>query len=140
MRLWWLSISIAVAASAQDGQRQFEARCTGCHGEDGTGGAHGPSIVETSRPYRAPAREAIRSLILNGTPDAGMPAFRISEAQADAIAAYVLTLRQPAPPPETEAANAAPAAPSCGEHTCAQCHIIPRWGVIGSLQFRKYVR
>jgi hypothetical protein len=38
-------------------------------------------------------REAIRKLILNGTPDAGMPPFRIPEAQADAIAGYVIQLR-----------------------------------------------
>src|SRR3954468_23199833 len=109
MRLWLIMISMALSAMAQEGQQQFQSRCAGCHGEDGTGGAHGPSIVETSRPYRAPTRDAIRSLILNGTPDAGMPPFRISEAQADAIAAYVLILRQPAPAPDTEAANAVPA-------------------------------
>src|SRR5947209_382485 len=100
MRLCLITISIALAASAQDsgndsGKQQFQARCAGCHGDDGTGGAHGPSIVETRR-LRAPTREAVRSLILTGTPDAGMPAFRIPEAQADAIAAYVLILRQPA--------------------------------------------
>src|SRR3982751_997110 len=96
MRLWLVTIFIALGASAQDGKQQYQARCAGCHGDDGTGGGHGPTIVETARPLRAPTREAIRNLILNGTPDAGMPAFRIPEAQADAIAASVVTLRQPA--------------------------------------------
>src|SRR4051812_28443525 len=96
MRLWLLTISIALTASAQDVKQQFQARCAGCHGEDGTSGAHGPSIVETSRPLRAPTRKAVRNLILNGTPDAGMPAFKIPEAQADALAAHVMSLRQPA--------------------------------------------
>ena len=96
MRLWFLTMLIALGAGAQEGKQQFLGRCTGCHGEDGTGGAHGPSIVETSRPFRAPTREAIRNLILNGTLDADMPPFKISGKQADAIAGYVITLRQQA--------------------------------------------
>jgi len=124
MRLWLITISIAVAASAQDGKRQFEARCIGCHGEDGTGGAHGPSIVETGRPFRAPTREAIRSLILNGTPDAGMPPFRIPETQADAIASYVMTLRQPAPAGENGAGDAAAGERVFAGWKCAECHVM----------------
>src|SRR6202042_1140813 len=72
-----------------------EARCVGCHGADGTGGGHGPNIVDVRQP-RATSREAVRNLILKGIPDGGMPAFQISELEADAIAAYVMALKQPA--------------------------------------------
>src|SRR3954470_16638195 len=131
MRLWFVTIFIALGASAQDGKQQYQARCAGCHGDDGTGGGHGPTIVETARPFRAPTREAIRNLILNGTPDAGMPAFRIPEAQADAIAAYVMTLRQPAPAAENTAGDVAAGERSFGERKCAACHMIRgRGGIV----------
>ena len=47
------TILYATAAAAQPaavGKLQYQARCVGCHGEDGTGGGHGPSIVDVQRP------------------------------------------------------------------------------------------
>src|SRR5262245_61893725 len=77
------------AAQTVDGKRQYQARCAGCHGEDGTGGGHGPGIVNVRRP-RATSREAVRNVILKGIPDGGMPAFAMPEREADAIAAFVM--------------------------------------------------
>ena len=45
---------------------------------------------------RGTSREAVRSLILKGIPDGGMPAFKMPDDQADAITDYVMTLKQPA--------------------------------------------
>ena len=93
-----LGVSLLSAASraqtAADAKPRYQARCVGCHGEDGTGGGHGPSIVDVRRP-RATSQEAVRNLILKGIPDGGMPAFPIPEPEADAIAAYVMKLKQP---------------------------------------------
>ncbi|HEV2444678.1 MAG TPA: PQQ-binding-like beta-propeller repeat protein, partial [Candidatus Sulfopaludibacter sp.] len=93
-RLAALAILLAGLAGAQalDGRRAYVERCGGCHGEDGRGGGHGPRIVEPAH-SRAATRDAVRSLILRGIPDGGMPAFAISNAEADAIAAHVMTLR-----------------------------------------------
>src|SRR5204863_10090855 len=85
----------ATAAAAQPagaGKSQYQARCVGCHGEDGTGGGHGPSIVDVPRPL-ATTQEGIRNLILKGIPDRGMPAFPRPVVEADAIAAYVMTFK-----------------------------------------------
>src|SRR5205085_4279450 len=84
----------ANAQTVQTGKKQFQIRCAGCHGEDGTGGGHGPSIVDVRRP-RATTLEAVRGLILKGIPEGGMPAFPISEEEASAIAAHVMVLKQP---------------------------------------------
>src|SRR5436305_4057091 len=132
MRFWFVTIFIALGASAQDAKQQYQARCAACQGEDGTGGGHGPTKVETSRPFRAPTREAIRNLILNGTPDAGMPAFRIPETQADAIAAYVVTLRQPAATENTAVGDVGAGERLFSERQCATCHMIRgRGGIVG---------
>src|SRR6478672_10087209 len=71
----------AAAQSLDAGKRQYQARCVGCHGEDGSGGGHGPNIVDVRRP-RATTLEAVRALIIKGIPDGGMPAFPMSEAEA----------------------------------------------------------
>src|SRR6202162_5909430 len=85
----------ATAQTAETGRRQYQARCVGCHGEDGTGGGHGPNIVDVRRP-RAASKNEVRDLILKGIPDGGMPAFQIPAEEADAIAVFVMTLKTPA--------------------------------------------
>jgi PQQ-dependent dehydrogenase (methanol/ethanol family) len=138
-RLSTFVIAIAIAmphvqAQAIDaGKRPYEERCAGCHGADGTGGGHGPGIVDMRRP-RAATREAVRLLIQKGAPDIGMPAFPLPDEEADAIAAYVMRLRQPATP---GSADAAPGDAAAGERVfavqrCASCHMIQgRGGVLG---------
>src|SRR5258708_1351887 len=79
---------------------QFQARCSGCHGDDGTGGGHGPNIIDVRRP-RATSAEAVRELIRKGIPEAGMPAFPLPAAELDNITAYVMTLKTPAGAPRT---------------------------------------
>src|SRR5947199_8590125 len=85
-----------VRAQADAGKRQYQALCVGCHGEDGSGGGHGPGFLDVRRP-RATSQDAVRNLILKGIPDGGMPAFKMSDAEADAVATYVMRLKQPAP-------------------------------------------
>ena len=123
----------AFAQTAADGKRPYQARCAGCHGEDGTGGGHGPNIVDVQRP-RATTKDAIRSLILSGLPDRGMPAFQIPASEADAIAAYVLTFK----PAARTVGETAPGNPEAGERffagkgNCLNCHMVRgRGGVLG---------
>jgi PQQ-dependent dehydrogenase (methanol/ethanol family) len=118
----------ALAQTADDAKRQYQARCVGCHGEDGTGGGHGPAIVDVRR-TRATSQAAVRNLILNGIPDGGMPAFRISQQEADAIAAYVMVLKQPsgavaATSPAATGDAAAGKRFFAGKGNCTSCHIV----------------
>src|SRR5579884_3606697 len=131
------AVLVIITAAAQDtGKRQYVERCAGCHGEDGTGGGHGPNIVDVRRP-KATSKEAVREIILKGIPGGGMPAFRISRDEADEIAAFVMTLKAPG------AANISTSAairgdPAAGEHffntkgNCIACHMVHgRGGVLG---------
>src|ERR1700693_2797309 len=63
--LFW---NLASAQAPDAGRRTYQARCVGCHGEDGTGGGHGATIVDVRRP-RATSKDAVRDLILKGIHD-----------------------------------------------------------------------
>jgi alcohol dehydrogenase (cytochrome c) len=85
-------VAEAGAQTIEAGRSPFRARCGSCHGDDGTGGARGVSIVDVRQP-RATSKEAVRDLIRDGIPNAGMPAFSISDEELESLAAYVITLR-----------------------------------------------
>jgi len=73
-------------AYAQDGADLFASRCAGCHGADGAGGEHAPSILENTR-------RDVRETIVNGLKDRGMPAFTLSEVELSTLLAHVSSLR-----------------------------------------------
>jgi len=122
----------AGAQANESGKRLYEARCVGCHGADGTGGGHGPGIVELAKP-RATTQDAVRLVIQKGVPDGGMPAFPISDGEAGQIAAYVMGLRRPVASGATAGATVGAAPPGDdaagerffnGKGHCASCHMV----------------
>jgi alcohol dehydrogenase (cytochrome c) len=117
-----------LAAAQTTGRQAYQSRCAGCHGDDGKGGGHGPAMANI--PATA---TALRDLIRNGIPDRGMPAFRIPIAEADAIAAHVLTFRAAAAPTQTIPGDPAAGARFFdGKGACASCHTIHgRGGIVG---------
>jgi len=125
----------AKSQTASTGRKAYLARCVGCHGDDGTGGGHGPNIVDLSQP-RGTSKSAVIHIILNGIPDQGMPAFKIPAAEADAIAAQVMLLKSH--PAGGATVAFAPGDPSAGERffagkgQCTRCHMVGgRGGVLG---------
>jgi mono/diheme cytochrome c family protein len=91
MRAWWGSPepsvagapawSVAEAAQASgpgdpaQGAEVFETRCASCHGTDGTGGAKAGSVVDPDY-LSLVSDQALRSAVLFGRSDLGMPSFR----------------------------------------------------------------
>jgi alcohol dehydrogenase (cytochrome c) len=83
--------SIALAQGSGPGAEAFVRRCAGCHGSDGNGGELGPAIA-----VRVPSRtdEDLRSLLRQGLPASGMPAFpSLTIAEAGELVDYLRTLR-----------------------------------------------
>jgi PQQ-dependent dehydrogenase (methanol/ethanol family) len=124
-----LLAAVCAAQSVDTGKKAFEARCVGCHGSDGTGGGHGPGIIEVRR-SRATSKQATRDVILKGIPEAGMPGFPMPDAEVDAIVAYVGMLKAPA------ADNPVAGDVAAGERTfnsqCSSCHMVNgRGGILG---------
>ena len=65
----------AAPASAERGQAVFAAACASCHGADGRGGPKGGSVVDPS--YLAlVSDQALRTTVIAGRPDLGMPDWR----------------------------------------------------------------
>jgi mono/diheme cytochrome c family protein len=76
----------AVAATAASGKDVFTSSCGGCHtlADAGTSGATGPNLDDA-----APDAATVKALVRGG--GGGMPAFgdNLSNAEVDAVAAYV---------------------------------------------------
>jgi alcohol dehydrogenase (cytochrome c) len=122
-----LALFACLSLCAQDGSKLFESRCAGCHGADGAGGEHAPTIVENSRRRNAPN---LRDIISNGIKEGGMPSFNFTDAELDALVAYIATLRAPAI--DHPANGNAQAGQAFFLKNCTACHMIKgRGGILG---------
>ena len=81
-----------LAQTGDPASGSIEARCVGCHGDDGTGGGHGPAIVDMREP-RATTREAVRDADPERHSRARHAGFPDPDEEAGAIAAYVMRLK-----------------------------------------------
>jgi mono/diheme cytochrome c family protein len=59
----------------QRGAAAYAAYCASCHGADGTGGEQGGSVVDGAY-LRLVSDQALRSAVVCGRPDLGMPDWR----------------------------------------------------------------
>jgi cytochrome c oxidase cbb3-type subunit 3/ubiquinol-cytochrome c reductase cytochrome c subunit len=85
------------------GEQAFAAHCASCHGDDGTGGTVRGSVVDPS--YLAlVSDQSLRSTVIAGRPDLGMPDFRgaqgappMSEEQIANVVAWLAAQRREYP-------------------------------------------
>jgi putative heme-binding domain-containing protein len=124
-------ISGALAAGAQhkrtpNGSALFAENCAACHGSDGRGGERAPNIA--TRPNIAGLSDArLNSIVANGIPAGGMPAFSfLGSQQVDALVAYLRVLQG-----LTSTGNATlPGDPQSGKaiffraSSCSGCHMV----------------
>ncbi len=107
----------------EDGQKAFAEHCAACHGPDAEGGEMGPNLAGTRR-LRSRSMAQLRTLISQGVPSSGMPAFHLPAQQLDALAGFVRSLNS------TAAESGVPGAPLSGREfffgkgRCAECHMV----------------
>src|SRR3982751_3410109 len=92
--LFGLFYATAIVSWAQSpgGRMTFQSLCSGCHGTDGNGGEHAPSILPA---LVAKDDEGITLIIREGVPRKGMPAFKqLAEGELRPLVAYMRTLQQ----------------------------------------------
>ena len=134
-----------VGASSRDdqplavGQRVYQARCVRCHGPDGHG--DGTELVKSlvrprdlaSASWHAGAdRDAVRRVILEGTPDKSMPGSggAITPHELDSVVDYVFSLEM------SDRLTRAGMSPSLGE-SAPPLSFLDAEGTVGALdQFR----
>ena len=97
MKIRWSVLCVSVLgivrAQAPDGRQAFQSQCSGCHGTDGNGGEHGPSILARLR--GSTDRELI-DFLKGGAPGRGMPAFSsLPAAEMNSLVTFVRTLAPP---------------------------------------------
>jgi alcohol dehydrogenase (cytochrome c) len=91
-----VAIAACFGQATDAGRRQFESRCTACHGVDANGGEHGPAIAAQLAGHTDPELAAI---VRQGFPASGMPAFTLSDAEMEQLVGYLRTLEPRDAPP-----------------------------------------
>ncbi len=117
--------NVPAANSVEAGRSRFNARCAGCHGQDGLGGERAPAIGSGWR-SRLDGERAIRNLIQHGIPDAGMPAFTVPAAELAQLSAFVESRVMPLSKTRVAGDVEAGAALFFGRGHCGRCHAV--WG------------
>src|SRR5271155_987287 len=77
------------AAQSDPGRRDYETRCSRCHGADATGGESGPNIQAQIASRNA---SELAAFLRVGRPAAGMPAFDLPADEMTNLVAHLRTL------------------------------------------------
>src|SRR5579864_1930865 len=111
-------------ANPTSGRSTFNSSCAGCHGLDGTGSDKAVNISGSTR-VRHLSDTQLSSIISNGVPGTGMPAFRsLSARQVRAVVDYLRSLQGKAE------SRTLPGDPKRGKYfffakcDCPTCHTI----------------
>lgn len=86
--------SVPAFSQSTAGRQSFQTRCAGCHGADGNGGEHGPTIL--ARIQRTTDVPEMIAFLKTGVPLRGMPAFASVPAdEMTSLVAFMRTLASP---------------------------------------------
>jgi alcohol dehydrogenase (cytochrome c) len=84
--------SNATGADLKSGARIFHEQCTGCHGDDGSGGPHGPPLTRNQFEH-GDSDLAIYEILRDGIPGTAMPSAGRSLPEILQVVAFVKSLR-----------------------------------------------
>jgi cytochrome c oxidase cbb3-type subunit III len=84
-----ISRPVPPADAVERGQKQFVAQCASCHGANARGDDNGPDLVRSEIVLDDEQGSLIGPLIRQGRPNDGMPAFDLSDAQIQDVAAFL---------------------------------------------------
>src|SRR5262245_15334443 len=84
--------SVASEEDRKEGARIFGERCGACHGHDGSGGPHAPSLTRSAYNH-GDSDLAIYKLLRDGNPGTSMPSAELPLRQLLQVTAHVKTLQ-----------------------------------------------
>ena len=113
-----------VKPAAMPGKRVFNGSCAGCHGIDGRGGEHAPNIAAGSKVVRLSNAE-VTTIVSNGIPGAGMPAFRsLGASDVRSVVSYLRALQGREKSQQLPGDADRGKAIFYGKGDCSSCHIV----------------
>jgi cytochrome c oxidase cbb3-type subunit 3 len=77
------------AEQLRAGEPKFVSQCGFCHGRDAAGGETGPDLTRSKLVAEDNRGDRIGTVVRAGRPDEGMPAFTFSDADLEAIVAFI---------------------------------------------------
>ena len=77
------------AEQIRAGETRFVGQCGFCHGRDAGGGEGGPDLIRSTLVAEDVRGDKIGPVIRQGRPDKGMPASNLSDADIDAMVAFI---------------------------------------------------
>src|SRR5919106_2508996 len=110
------------AQNSPDIQQTYATRCGGCHGDDGRGTDMGPALAG-SVSVRSRSSQSLRTVIRNGVPAAGMPAFDLPTDTIDALATMITSWNAVAAKTSVPGDGAAGRQFFVGKGQCVSCHL-----------------
>ncbi|MBM3786412.1 MAG: c-type cytochrome, partial [Acidobacteria bacterium] len=120
MRFSFLILVSVSMAFAQNGRQLFVRSCSACHGDTGKGG-RGPDLTTGDWKFGGSEDDLVRNMT-KGIPGTQMPAIPMPEAEAKAIARFLIQ--------QTQSGNERPTGDSdagkalfFGTGKCAECHM-----------------
>ena len=113
---------VASAQNPADIQKTYSMRCGGCHGDDGGGTQQGPALAGSAS-VRARSAQSLRTVIRNGIPAAGMPAFDLPSDTIDALATMITSWNAIAAKASVPGDAAAGRQFFVGKGQCVSCHL-----------------
>jgi mono/diheme cytochrome c family protein len=84
-----ISRPVPPSDAVERGQKQFVVQCGSCHGANARGDDNGPDLVRSEIVLDDEQGSLIGPVIRKGRPAAGMPAFDLSDAQIQDLAAFL---------------------------------------------------
>jgi cytochrome c oxidase cbb3-type subunit 3 len=84
-----ISRPLPPADAVEHGKKQFVIQCGGCHGLDARGEDNGPDLVRSAIVLDDEQGSLIGPVLRQGRPNEGMPAFDLSDAQIQDLAAFL---------------------------------------------------
>ncbi|MFN7922128.1 MAG: PQQ-binding-like beta-propeller repeat protein [Bryobacteraceae bacterium] len=85
------ALALAQNAPSPEGRTTFQSRCAVCHGSDGNGGEHAPSLRPS---MQANNDQQLKKIIRDGVAAKGMPPFQqLSDGELTSLVTFMRTLR-----------------------------------------------
>lgn len=114
---------------AADVKQTYAKLCSGCHGDDLRGTQQGPGLAGNPWVRRRSPR-SLRTVIQNGIPAAGMPAFKLPESTLDALVEMIVAANASASKSNVPGNSEAGKAFFFGKGQCSSCHMVQGQGAV----------